>query len=289
MMILLGFFALSAQERPSPPVNSQDGSSFLSSVNVVGFFGQWWLFKNLNNRGSWGGVYIDTKLFQSREARDIWSLGIYGMAAQSGFRSNLTRYSARTEEYGAGLMFGYYTNYSTKRAMFSGYSLGVKYSSDVGGSRSKTGTYRGVQNDLTLCFGVNFNIFKNPIPGDNLWRRTQLQLSLEKPLNTLRMTSWNGKEYVSDKWDREYIDALFKQSVVDYYWSARLVMTPKIIAGYSYSFGDHTNHFSVGTEVSLHKPMGDDYLSVYWMLKGNGRFDRNLSVIGLNINFALIF
>lgn len=292
ILVCLYCLPLRAQEYPSPPVevNDNSGYSLFSNINVVGYAGSWWLYRNLKNNGSWNGIYIDTRLSEARKPRGIWSLGVYGIASWSRFESNLTRYSSHTEEYGAGIVIGYYTErFSVRRPMFLGTSLGFKYSSDIGESKLKSGTYRGVQNDLILSLGFNFNIVKTPVPGDNMWPRTQVQISLEKPLNTSRTTSWNGQQFESDKWDRAYIDGTIRQSIINYYYSVKLVITPKIIGGYSHSFGDNKDNYSIGAEVALHKPMEDDYLSVYWMFKGNGKFDRNLSVVGLNINFALIF
>ncbi len=285
--------ALWAQEYPSPPdevVNGNSNYTIFSNVNVVGFAGHWWLMKNLKNRGSWNGVYIDARLSESRQLKGIWSLGVYGSAAWSRFESNLTRYSAHTEEYGAGIVIGYYTErFSIRRPMFLGTSLGVKYSSDIGESVKRAGTYRGVQNDVILSLGFNFNIVKTPLPGENMWPRTQVQISLEKPHKTDRTTSWNGEEFESDQWDRTYVDVMARQSIIDYYYNVKLVITPKVIAGYSHSFGDNQDNYGIGAELSFHKPMEDDYLSLYWMLKSNSKFDRNLSVVGININFALIF
>ena len=267
-------------------------SSQTQTINVVGFAGQWWLFKNLKNQGFWGGVYIDGTLFQSKYSsvfNNKWSLGIYAAAAKAGFESNLTRYKARTEEYSSGLILGYYEDLSPKKALFLGTGLGVKFSSDIGASKTKLGVYRGAQEDWLLSLSLNINILKKKEPGLNPWHRSQLQISLDRPLRTSRLTSWDGKAYLSDRWDRGYLDALFKQSVVDIFYSKSFILTPKMIAGYSYSFGDKKSYFGIGTELSLHKLLEDDYLSIFWIFKGNNKFDHNLSVAGLNVNFPLLF
>lgn len=264
------------------------GYSILSSVNVIGYAGYWGLYKNLNNYGTWYGLYADIRLLESPKFnKEIWSVGTYASAARSGFEANLTKYSSRSQEYSAGIVVGCYS-WRPRVPIYLGFNLGIKYSIDRGNS-SWGGNFEAEQSDWLWVAGVNFNIIRLTSGKDQWWPRTQLQITYERPFKTEKLTIWNNQVTGNQFWNRTYLEVMARQSVWNYFLSVRHVITPKILVQYTHADGDGKDNYGIGVEVSLHKPYKDDSISLYYLFKGNSSFDRNVSVLGININITNLF
>ncbi|MFA5184665.1 MAG: hypothetical protein WC456_04035 [Patescibacteria group bacterium] len=263
-------------------------SAFIAKTNVIGFGGYWFLPSNINNNGSWDGAYFDYRFYESQYL-PILTVGLYGTANWTRFTDNLSRYSAQTREFSGGLVIGYYTEqFSQTRPMFLGLSLGIKHGKDNGESSSRYGKYSGTQIDFLWSLGLNLNLIKVPEPGEKMWPRTQILLNLESPFSSKKEAFWNSEKIESAVWNRSYLGITAKQSIMDHYYNVGLVISPKIIATYSYSWGDSQNNYGLGGEISLHQPFKDDFLSIYYIFKISNKLGRNVSNFGININFALI-
>lgn len=252
-----------------------------NDMNIVGFTGGWANTRNLHNNGMWGGVYIDKNLYNSSG----YSIGFFSMVNWYTLEDNMQMYASDGRDVALGFALGLYTKkLSASQPVFIGLNIGLKHSADDG----ESGKFFASQKDWSFLVSLNLDFMKNPKPGETMWPRTQLQISLEDPFSTKRNSFWDNTPIAGRAWNKRYLSVLFKNSIFDYYFSPKIVLSPKLLLGYNHSAGNMRDEYGIGLELSLHKMQDDDFLAVFYMLKGDARGKMNVGVIGLQVNLMKI-
>jgi hypothetical protein len=277
-LVLLVVYVASTMVAQTPMPSAND-------MNIVGFAGGWGNVRNLNNSGMWGGVYLDKNLTKSSGLSSVYSLGFFSVVNWSNYKDNLAPYSADNRDVALGLALGLYSKkFSANQPLFIGLNIGLKHSADDG----ESGKFFASQKDWSFLISLNLDFMKNPKPGETMWPRTQLQVSLEDPFSTKRNSFWDNTPIEGRAWNKRYLSVLLKESIFDYYFSPKIVLSPKLLLGYSHSAGNMRDEYGIGLELSLHKIQDDDFLAVFYMLKGDIRGQMSAGVLGLQVNLIKI-
>lgn len=276
-LILLLVVALATSQAQTPMPSAND-------MNIVTFAGGWANTRNLNNSGMWGGLYLDKNLSKTSGVNSVYSLGIFSMVAWSNFQDNMAPYKADNRDVSLGLALGLYTKkFSASQPMFLGLNIGLKHSADDESS-IPAGKFISSQRDWAFTLSLNWDLNKVPKPGELMWPRSQIQISWEKPFSTVKNATWENEVVHSEVWNREYIGLIWKQSILDYYFSPKIVLSPKLVLLYSHSSGNKLDRYGAGIELSLHKMQDDDFVSLFYHLKGDSQGRLNVGAFGLQIN-----
>ncbi len=255
----------------------------IPDINLVGFGGAWANPKNMNNAGSWNGVYVDiglTKQELALQPYSCWQIALFGVASWSRFEDNQSYYSASSQELGGGIAFGYYSEALLFRPVFAGLSLGIHRSSDEGKSVRTSGIFRREQADWLVSVSLNLQLISRV----SWFNRTQLEVKWEAPITTSVSATWNQGYVKAEIWNREYFDALLKQSVLEIPYNQNIHLSPKLLLRYSYAAGDDDRAYGIGLELGIKKIGQDDFISLYYIFNAS----KTISLAGAKINFALL-
>lgn len=241
--------------------------------------------ENLMSNGYYDGLFVDYILLKSGNQK--WTYGPYAMMNQSRFTENLERYTGRSSSVTLGNTMGYYDpNFFQSYESFVGLNVGIMYGVNKGESSSNLGNYRSRQEDVYICGSLNFNLLKKQ-DGCNLFSRSQIQLSFQKPLLTKREAYWNNKQLGGEPWNMTHYEAMVKQSIIDWYVCGPYISS-KIISNLSYAAGNKKSEYGVGAEMSIHQKGAEDFVSVYYLYKWSNR-DKNVFCFGLSVNVSAIY
>ncbi len=276
MVLILGTGLLEGQNR----------TPFVNNYSVTAFGGGWVVQKNTNYNGQYGGVFgnIFHRLRNSNS-----SIGLYGSYARSGYSDNLSRYSASTDEWELGVTFGTYKpkiirSYSS----WAEISLGLDYSNEKGENHSIKGKYLSNQRDIGLLIGVNANLFKDDLASATWLTRSQVEINWRKNINSKREATWEGIATNDPSWDNSYLRIIARQNIISYPGGKNLYLSPKLMLGYEYQYGDKNNFYSIGLGIGLHKKSQDDWLKIEWWYKNEYKTNNGLFLLGISLNFSMI-
>ncbi len=265
---------------------------FRDNVNISFFAGGYVAEKNANNNGGWYGMYAE---YMPIKTPDGLNIGFCAVASQVSFKteSKTSIYKGSSTDFGAGLAAGKYVEVLTQsHSGYFGLNLMLKKSQDMGegqavGTNNVVGYYDAKQKDLMLSGELNLNFLKTFGFRENLFPRTQLRLTAQRPLNSEKTSFWNNspiKESVM--WNKSAYGVELKQSIVQIGRMNTLLET-KVYSGYYHYQGDKSNWIAVGPELALKKRGWDDFLSIYALYKMQvGDFTSHANdrqfIIGLN-------
>ncbi len=266
---------------------------FRENVNMSIFTGAYVAQQNTNNRGGWYGLYAE---YMPIKTAGGLNLGFCAVADRVYFRSNslLNKYEGSSDEFGAGLAAGKYSEFLTQK--FSGYfgaNAMVKSTKDNGEGKSiqpdgTIGKYTMVQEDLMFSAELNINLLKTFGVRENLFPRSQLKLTYQKPLKSQKTDFWNNVLIEESLiWNKAAEGAEFKQSIIQI-GRDNTLLEPKLMIGYQHYIGDNSKWLYYGPELSLKKRGWDDFLSVYFFVKqqvGNYQPNMNSTQFVLGLNF----
>ncbi len=263
-------------------------------INLSVFAGNYLAKQNKNNKGYWYGLYVE--YLPVRRPSQI-NFGLALLASHADFKSNdqLNRYEGKSSQFGLGLSGGkYWEVFSVKNSAYLGSNLMLKKSFDQGFGQSIPGDYHMTQEDLIVSGEINFNIMKNYHHSKNLFPRTQVKFTWQKPISSKKIDFWNG-EPISESmiWNKAAIASKIKQSLfnvdkIDYQ------LQTKALFGHQFYRGDDSHWLVFGPELSLKKSNRDDYLSFYLFVKqrvgdfkpglNNTQFVFGVNFMPMNIN-----
>ncbi|MDA3802486.1 MAG: hypothetical protein PF488_01130 [Patescibacteria group bacterium] len=268
---------------------SQFEEYFREKSNVVFFSGL--VFKqDSRQRGSYYGAYLDYQIFKSDNGK--WTFAPYGVISRS--NSDLIISTIKKFSYGGGLTAGYYEeDFSFRHQLFAGLSLGLKRDEELSETINRKGRYIGVQKDLLLNTSLNLNLLKSFGLNENLFPRSQLQITWMKSIIADKKAVWKEggeSELLTDQypWNKEYFEVLAKQNIIkipiDYIHN--FYFTPKLVGHYSYLAGDNRSFYGIGTELAIHRAYRDDFLTLGALYKVSRRMTDNYFILSLNFNLT---
>lgn len=277
-------------------IMSQSFGQFRDNANLSFFTGGYAAQQNGYTNGLWYGMYVE---YMPIKTTGGLNLGLCAVADRVNFKSNtsVSSYNGGSDEFGAGIAMGKYSEYfSQKHSAYFGANVMLKSIKDNGTGLSlqqdgKLGTYTMVQEDLMFSAELNINLLKTFGVRENLFPRSQLKLSYQRPLKSEKTSFWNKAPIKESMiWSKAAIGAEFKQSIAQI-GRLNTMVEPKIMIGYHHYVGDDSDWLSAGPEISLKKRGWDDFLSIYVFAKQQvGNFPPNLNslqfVAGLNLNLA---
>lgn len=268
IMSLFLIFQLKAQT-PSQP--------FYSRSNLVAYTGL--VTGDKGHLGHYYGLYGDITL----NSDPYFMNGVFAQASRSGGKKN--DYSSQNYELGGGYFLGLYRpDLFQTHQFFLSSTIGVLYQKD----RQNDGWYKSVQDDVFLKLDLNFNFMKKN-EFSQMFPRTQLEIRYKNSLKSSKTASWKEEVALSDTWNKDYVETIFKQSILKKRLKDDIYFSPKIVGFHSYSWGDKTSYYGVGIETALFKRFRDDFISLQILYKGNSKFSRDYLVVGLNLNFSNLF
>jgi len=272
---------------------------FRDPLNVSLFTGTSVAQQNVNNQAYWYGLYLDHMFVRTRNEFDI---GLAATASQSSFKSNdaTSLYNGQSASLGGGLALSKHVYYlGPKHDGYFGATSLLRRDQDIGEGRSVTngalGVYTMTQTDLLLSGELNLNLLKrvksledtsdyNP----NLLPRTQLRLVVQESLQSDKSSFWNNNPInESLVWSKAAYLGELRQSI--YQFGNRVLLEPKLIAGYHYYRGNESHWLLGGAELGIKNLEMDNFLSLYFLVKQQmGNYQENLNsrqfIIGLNFS-----
>lgn len=267
-------------------------AQFRDNVNLSLFAGGYAAQKNGNNNGYWYGMYGE---FMPIKTSNGLNLGFCVLASRVQFKSNDLRntYQGSSNDFGAGLSFGKYTEFFTQKySSYVGMNAMIKSSKDDGLGRTllqnnTIGEYSMTQKDLMFSTELNINLLKTFGIRENLFPRSQLKFGYQKPLKTEKTSFWN-KTFIQESmiWNKAAFSTEFKQSLVQI-GRLNTLVEPKAMLGFNYYKGDDSKWLYYGPEIAFKNRGWDDFLTFYCLVKQQvGSFRRNVNerqfVFGMN-------
>jgi len=266
-----------------PTLGQESTGGYKGNFNIVPYFYGHGLQQNLHNNG-WGiGTYAD----YSTKLSGAWRIGGYANISRGGSRDNVSHYTSRSGNYGAGAVISnYQPGFSMNYQLFWSAGIGIKYNTDHGESSFSYGQYSGDQKTWLLSFSANFNLQKKS--ETKFCPRTELWFNWQRPISAKKDATWNGKAIKISPWNKEYIQLQIKNSFWNFLVEG-VYISPELIGVYSYDSGSAESNFGIGGGFSIHEKGKDNVLSGYYIIKFNSAFNRNNIILGVNINLAQIF
>lgn len=268
------------------PISSQ-GQWIDHTINLSVFTGKHYAQQNAYNNGYWYGLYAEYSPIRTIEG---FNLGLALLASHSEFKSNdkLQKYSGKSSQFGTGISSGkYWEFFSLNHSAYLGGNLMLRKNYDQGLGNSLPGQYLMTQEDFILSAEISFNLLKNFGRNENLFPRTQIKFSWQKPLDSKKIDFWNQQEIPESMiWNKAAREIGIKKSFINLGKFENQVQL-KALSSYQFYRGDKSHWIVIGPEISLKKWEKDDYLTFYVLLKQKvGYFKPGLSdtqfVFGIN-------
>ncbi len=277
MLLFLGFiYSISGQAK--------------EKFNVSLFAGAYFAQQNVNNQGSWYGVYGEYLPFKSP---DHVSFGFCFLLSSSSFKNNTatSMYVGNSSQFGLGFTGGkYWEFFSLRHSAYLGANVLLRKAIDEGEGTTWDGQYQMQQEDYIISSEVNFNLLKAFAYNKRYFPRTQFKFGFQKALASKKEDYWNGKEIPESViWDKAGITSEIKLSLIELgYLENRSHI--KTFLGYQYFRGDQSHWLVFGPEFSLKKWEKDDWLSLQLFVKQRvGDYEQSLNDTHFGFNLVFTF
>jgi hypothetical protein len=262
-------------------VQAQD---FRDKVNIIAYGSYGCERLNTNTHSNDQGVFANLNIINNKGI----SVGPFITAAWSNTTQNLSSYEGKSQEFGAGIAAGYYSNDIFGQEFWGGLSCGILFGKNDGTVILKNGTYASQQKDQVISTSLGLNFWHSNIY--DLLPRTQIQVVYQVPLANTREAYWNKEKLQNDpSWDRTYLEISVKESLINLKLSGMYYIAPKIVAGYSYMKGNNEETASVGSEISVFKQGKGDGISIFGLYEIKENKDNNRFRVGIMLSFTSLF